>query len=73
MKTKKDEIISNLSLQSGIDDKIITFVIDNMYTSLKEAIGRKEAINIINFGKFAVSSKKVKYIEQNVEKLENES
>lgn len=73
MKTKKDLIIEEISHQYGLDKDVVALVIDEMYTSLKGAIGRQEAVNIINFGKFAVSAKKVKYIEQNVEKLENES
>lgn len=73
MKTKKDLIIEEISHQYGLDKDVVSLVIDEMYTSLKGAIGRQESVNIINFGKFAVSSRKVKYIEQNVEKLENES
>lgn len=67
---KTDEIIKDIARKSGIDEDTISEVIAEMYKSMRNGIANNENINIIGFGKFAVSKRKV---EEMLKRMSNES
>lgn len=67
---KTDEIIKDIARKSGIDEDTISEVIAEMYKSMRNGIANNENINIMGFGKFAVSKRKV---EEMLKRMSNES
>lgn len=75
---KKDDFIAEISQKIGLRKDIVSEVIDNMQKQIAIAITETTEdapinLNIIKFGKFAVSEAKLKYIKAYLEKHKNDN